>query len=70
VGGCGCSETAVHLFLACDIFGSTWSLLWRFFGIDFVPSGVICEPFDQFSRLAGMPQSFHSFFKVIWLACL
>jgi len=24
VGGCGCSETANHFFLACDIFASTW----------------------------------------------
>ena len=68
VGGCGCPETAVHLFLACDIFGSTWSFLWCWLGIDFVPSIVFGGHFDQFSRLAGMPRYTHSFFRVIWLA--
>jgi len=70
VGGCGCPETTVHLFLICDIFGSTWSFLWCWLGIDFVPSGVLGEHFDQFARMAGMPRCTHSFFRVIWLACV
>ena len=41
VGGCGCPKTAIHLFIACDIFCSTWSFLWRWLGIDFVPPGAI-----------------------------
>jgi len=65
VGGCGCSEMADHLFLACDIFGSTWYFLWRWLGIDFVPSGAIGEHFAQFTQLTGMPRSSHPFFKVI-----
>jgi len=67
VGGCGCSKTADHLFLACDIFGNTWYFLWCWLDIDFVPSGVISENFAQFTQFAGMPRSSH-FFQVI-LAC-
>jgi len=70
VGGRGCPETAVHLFLAFDIFGSMWSFLWRRLGIDFVPSDMIGEHFDHFSCLVGMPRYTHSFFRVIWLACV
>ena len=65
VGGCGCAETTVHL--ACDIFGSTWYILCRWLGIDFVPAWDIGEHFDQFSQLAGMSRSSHLFFRIIWL---
>lgn len=68
VGGCGCSETADHLFLVCNIFGDTWNFLWCCLNIDFVPSGVIGEHFAQFSQLVGMSRSSHSFFKLICLA--
>ena len=67
VGGCECSETADHLFLNCDIFGSTMYFLWRWLDIDFVPAGVISEHFDQ---LAGMTRSSQLFFRIIWLTCV
>jgi len=70
VGGCGCTETADHLFLGCILFGSVWMSLWRWLGINFVPSGTIGEHFEQFIQLAGMPQPSHLFFKVVWLACV
>ena len=70
VGGCGCSETVTHLFLDCDIFATTWYFVWRWLGIDFVPSGGIGDHFHQFSKLAGMPRSSHFFSRLIWLACV
>jgi len=68
VGGCGVSETADHLFLACDIFGSVWNMLWL--DISHVVAGEIGEHFIQFTHLARMHRSSHPFFKVIWLACV
>jgi hypothetical protein len=70
VGGCGFSETAYHLFLACDIFGAIWNLLWQWLDISHVAAGEIGEHFNQFTHMAGMPRSSHPFFKVIWLACV
>jgi hypothetical protein len=59
MGGCGCSETAVHLFLACEIFGSMWYFLWRLLGIDFVSSSGIGEHFHLFSQLVGVTPYFY-----------
>jgi len=39
-------------------------------GITTVSPGVIGAHFAQFTHLAGMPRSSHSFFKVIWFACV
>jgi len=65
VGGCGVSETADHLFLACDTFGSFWNMLWQWLNISHVAAGGIGEHLNQFIHLAGMPRSSHPFFKVI-----
>jgi len=70
VVGCSYSETAVHLFLDCDIFATTWYFVWRWLGIDFVPSGGIGDHFHYFSQLADMPCSSHLFIKLIWIACV
>lgn len=39
-------------------------------GIDFVPSGVLFEHFEQVLWMVGMPRSTHSFFRLIWLVCV
>lgn len=65
MGCCGCSETAVRLFLDCTTFGSTWYLLWRWLGIDFVPSGELGDHFHQFSQVAGLSRSSYLFFRLI-----
>lgn len=70
MGGCGCTETADHLFLGCTTFGSTWLFLWRWLDIDFVSSRAIGDHFYRFIHLADMPCSSHLFFKLIWLACV
>lgn len=63
VAGCGCSETAEHLFLGCNIFCSIWNMRWQWLGITFVSSGAISAYFTHFIHLAGMPRSSHSFLK-------
>lgn len=70
VEGCGYPETADHIFLGYDIFGSIWYLVRQWLNISSVSSGVIGDHFAQFIYLAGTPQFLHSFLKVIWLACV
>ena len=70
VGGCGLSETVDHLFLGCDTYGTIWNLLWQWLDISHVAADEIGEHFIQFTYMAGMPIYSHSFFKVIWLACV
>lgn len=57
VAGCGCSETAEHLFLGCNIFGSIWNMRWQWLGITSVSPGVIGAYFAYFIHLAGMRRS-------------
>ncbi|KEH29417.1 transmembrane protein, putative [Medicago truncatula] len=63
-------ETADHLFLGCNLFGSVWYLICSWLGISYVPSRLLTDHFLQFSNLAGMPRSSHTYFKVIWLASI
>jgi len=65
--GCGVHEVADHFFLGCATLCSLWSLAWHWLQISSVTSYVIRDHIYQFNYMAGMPQSNHSFFKVIWL---
>jgi hypothetical protein len=66
VAGCGNRETAKHLFLDCDFFGSLWSHIWGWLGISSVSADDLNQHFFQFCHLAGLPRSTHMFFKIIW----
>lgn len=68
--GCGFREEADHLFLGCATLSSVWSLVWHWLQISSVNSCVIHDHFHHFCRMAGMPRSSHSFFKVISFACV
>jgi hypothetical protein len=68
VGGCGNIESADHLFIGCNLFGSVWYLICLWLGISFVCPGLIVDHFTQFIHMAGLPRSTHGYFKVIWLA--
>lgn len=70
VGGCDSLEIAEHLFLGCDIFVSVWSLVLQWMRLSFVAPAIVCDHLLQFSHRAGFPKSSHSFFKIIWLACV
>jgi len=66
VSGCGSQETANHLFLGCDIFGSLWSQVWLWLGISSVSHGDIIQHFTQFIKMPGLHKSTHMFFRIIW----
>jgi hypothetical protein len=57
VGECDHIESATHLFLHCNVFGSLWSHVWNWLGISSVPS-------------AGMPRASHLYFRIIWFATI
>lgn len=67
VRGCGFSETAVHLFLGCNMFGGLWSFIWKWLDIT-TTSFELHAHFLQFGHYASLPHSSHSFFRLIWLA--
>ena len=66
VSGCGSSETATHLFMDCNVFGSLWSHIWLWLGISSASSSDLHQYFIQFTNMAGLPRSTHMFFKIIW----
>jgi len=69
VGGCGHIETADHLFIGCDFFGSVWYLICHWIGFSCVFLGSVSNHFLQFTQLAGLSRASHFYLKVIWLAC-
>ena len=70
VGGCGSSETAEHLFIGCDVFGSVWYSVCHWIGILCVFSGSVTDHYFQFTHMAGLPHPSHYYLKVIWLASI
>jgi hypothetical protein len=48
VTGCGCVESAQHLFLSCSTFGSLWSSVWSWIGFSAVDS---LHQLDDFLQL-------------------
>jgi len=70
IGGCGCPETTNQLFFNCDIFGIVWHHVYQWLGVSFISPNASCDHFHQFGHMAGLPRATHSFFKVIWHACI
>ena len=70
ISGCGALETATHLFLHCDIFGSLWSHVWCWLQISLVLPADIRQIFIQFTYMAGLPRFTHSFLKIIRFASI
>jgi len=66
VSRCGSQETANHLFLECDVFGSIWSQVWLWLGISSVSHDDIVQHFTQFIYMSGLHRSTHMFFRIIW----
>jgi len=65
----GYSETADHLIIGCDLFGSVWYSICRWIGIPCVFPGYVTGHYFQFIHMAGIPRSSLFYLKVIWLAC-
>jgi len=70
VGGCVDFESATHLFLHCNVFGSLWSLVRNWLGISLVPSGELRSHFIQFTKMAGMLRVSHLYLRIIWFATI
>nr|ABN06086.1 H+-transporting two-sector ATPase, alpha/beta subunit, central region, related [Medicago truncatula] len=70
VGGCGSQETTNHLLFGCHTFCSIWFLVFQWLSISFVAPFTTRDHFYQLGHLAGLPCSSHSFFQLIWLACI
>jgi len=70
VGGCGDIETSDHLFIDCLLFRNVWNLVCQWLGIYLVFPKNIKEHYLQFTQIAALPRASHSYFKIIWLACV
>jgi len=68
VSGCGSQETATHLYLGCDIFGSLWSQVWLWLGISTASPRELRQHLTQFINMPGLHRSSHMFFRIIWFA--
>lgn len=70
VAGCGDNESAKHLFLSCNIFGSLWHLVRDWIGCSGVDTDNISDHFSQFTYLrGGGGKARRSFMQLIWLLC-
>ncbi|MCI01485.1 heat-shock protein, partial [Trifolium medium] len=67
VSRCGGVETAQHLFLPCNTFGSLWSLVHSWIGFSSVDSPSLSDHFLQFTYSSGGLRSRRSFMQLIWL---
>ena len=54
----------------CDTFCNIWLLVFQWLGISFVALLTSRDHFFQFGYIAGLPRTSHSFFLIIWLACV
>jgi hypothetical protein len=69
VAGCGHPETAQHLFLLCNTFGSLWHLVHGWSGCYGVDADNISNHLLQFTYMLGGGHARRSFSQLIWLLC-
>ena len=70
IGSCGVQESTCHLFFRCTIFGGVWHMVYQWLDISFIPPNSVFDHLHQFGHMAGLPRYTHSFFRVIWHACV
>ncbi|GAU37843.1 hypothetical protein TSUD_57030 [Trifolium subterraneum] len=69
MSGCGTVESAQHLFLFCDTFGSLWLHVSSWMESSPVVYQTLSDHFVQFTHSAGGSRARHSFMQLIWLVC-
>jgi hypothetical protein len=69
VAGCDKPETAQHLFIQCDTFGSLWHMVRDWIGCCGVDSNNIHDHFLQFTFLSGGTNARRTFMQLVWLLC-
>jgi len=70
VVGCGYEESASHLFLHCDSFGSIWQHIRNWLGVSGVETYNIGDHFIQFINYIGTSTKRHSLMQLMWLSCV
>jgi hypothetical protein len=67
VAGCEIDESANHLFIHCDVFGSLWQHIRAWIGVEGVDSFSITDHFLQFIHYTGTSKARRSFLQLLWL---
>jgi len=70
VTGCGTAESASHLFIHYDIFGTLWHLIRSWIVMSGVDPLNIDDHFLQFTHSTGHSKARQSFLQLIWLLCV
>ena len=65
VSGCGHAETASHLFLHCDVFGSLWQHIRSWIGVSGVDPLNLIDHFLQFIHYTGSSKYRRSFLQLL-----
>ncbi|GAU41062.1 hypothetical protein TSUD_284320 [Trifolium subterraneum] len=65
VSSCGAADSAHHLFISCNTFGSLWTLVCSWIVITPVHSTSIHDHFVQFTCSAGGSRAWRSFLQLI-----
>jgi len=68
--GCGSVETAHHLFISCDFYGSLWSQVRSWLGVSGPDPIILSDHFLQFTHSAGGMRARCSFMQLVWLLCV
>jgi len=68
ITGYGSAESAAHLFLHCNFFGSVWHFIYGWLGIYVVPPQFLSDHFIQFSYIGRSQKVWQSISQVIWFA--
>ena len=70
VGRCRLLETADHLLFSCEPFSNVWSVVLQWLHLSFIAPSGSRNHFYQFGHMVGLLRSSHTFFRIIWLACV
>jgi len=70
VVGCGNDESATHLFIHCDMYGSLWQHVMSWIGVSGVDPSNLHDHFIQFIHGIGHSRTHRDFLQLIWLLCI
>jgi len=68
--GCGHVESAQHLFLSCNTYGSLWQLVRSWIGFSRADTQSIPDYLIQFIYSSGGLNAWRSFLQLVWLLCV
>jgi hypothetical protein len=70
ISDCGEDESAPHLFLQCNVFGSLWQHIRTWIGVSGVDPCNITDHFHQFTHYLGYSKVHRSFLQLLWILCV